>query len=70
MCYSGKCLFEFSWSVDCMICNHHKCHEKYRETECMVGGVPYCYETEKYIENNKELLNAIYEQWCKDTPWY
>lgn len=74
MCYTGKCLFEYGWTPngagDCMISNYEKFYEKYGEHACIVGGVPDCYETEKYIEDNKERLDAIYEQWCKDTPWY
>ena len=74
MCYTGECKFEYGWTPNggggCMISDYQKFREKYGEHACVVGGVPDCYETEKYIEDNKERLDAIYEQWCKDTPWY
>jgi len=73
MCYTGKCLFEYGWTPNggggCMILDHQKFYNKYGEDACIVGGYIDDEESEEYYANHKERLDAIYEQWCKDTPW-
>lgn len=74
MCYTGKCKFEYGWTPngggDCMISDYQKFHEKYGEHACIVGGYIDDEEAEEYIAKNKERLDTVYEQWCKDNPWY
>ena len=69
MCYTGECLFEYGYTGECMISNYQQFREKYGENACIVGGVPDCYETGKYIEDNKERLDAIYHKWWEDSSY-
>ena len=69
MCYTGECYFEVcggEFAGDCIIVNHGAFVEKYGECACCVGGMPDDKESERYIKENKERLDAIFESWLRD----
>ena len=71
MCYSGQCRMECQgqgYEGECVISPHlHQWFfETYGETACIVGGMFDDEESEEYIINNKERLDAIYKQWYYD----
>lgn len=71
MCYTGICLFESGWGPrgpgDCTVVgSFEKFEERYGETPCMVGQCPQDPDDAKYMEENRERLNGIYEKYLAD----
>lgn len=65
MCYTGVCLFENGGgrAGECMVFGHEKFKERFGESPCIVGQCPGDPDDEKYIEENRERLDAIYGRW-------
>jgi len=46
-----------------MVFGHEKFKERFGESPCIVGQCPGDPDDEKYIEENRERLDAIYGRW-------
>lgn len=70
MCYTGICLFECgggpSGPGGCTVGSFDKFREMYGDTPCMVGQCPQDPDDAKYIEENRERLDAAYRRYMAD----
>lgn len=65
MCYSGMCKFE-NYMGDCTCGDTLKFRDKYKFSPCVVGGFATSPEEEEFINNHKQDLDAVYQQYLED----
>lgn len=71
MCYTGICIFEYSGGDSvggCMVHDHDAFRERYGETPCTVGQCPHDPDDERYIKENRDRLNEIFNRYWSDHP--